>query len=147
MGYRDLAPLVNGSNMDFDVINVLADNDEFLKNAMPNIVSKVQGSPMKTNLYRNDSVGSGDRDMSVQSGVITIASLKGAKNIAVSLPIPCEGGWYPILTSVRHSSGVPFDSTVTASNSKTFWVTITPRAAKVTYTNVYLNWIAVLAHA
>lgn len=133
--------------MDFDILNRLANNQDYLLQTIPNVASKMFGEAPKYNLTGASQDSATSKEMSVQGGAIRINNLKGSKSgIKIALPFPATTVWYPVILSFRHGHASTFDAWVTGSSNKYFEITVTARNGTKTFDSVVVNWIAIVAH-
>ena len=135
--YTPVPILANGNGMDLDVINTLANNDEYFNRVVSNISYRWLGNKPISNS------GGVDR-ITVQSGTVAIAPFKGDKDINVSLNRAAANNNYPVTLGLRHGRGVQATYTVFGQTNKGFQVRISPVKPNIVYSSVHLTWIAIV---
>jgi hypothetical protein len=133
MGYNALQPLTEGSALDLEFFNSLAENDAYLKNIIPDVIVNTYVS----GIAANSEIGS---QMKIQGASVPLASYTGTTTVAIPFPI-AHIGTYPAIVVVSITGAVPTSIMVAATTAKNFSVKLVPSATGQ-IRGQRLNWIA-----
>jgi hypothetical protein len=134
MPYNALQPITEGGGIDLEFLNQLAENDQYLKDIIPDVLINSYITGTEVNSEKGTQI-------KIQGGSTPLAAFTGTYNLSIPFLVAHTGAWNAVVVATVTGS-VPTQIMVTGTASKNFSVRLVPSITG-RISGMRLNWIAI----